>query len=90
VAPPGGYGLRLLMPILREQVARRVEIELGEFGRELLWAEAERQEVSVEQLAAHAVMYYLADLDSGRIARGVPGSRNRKVEHTRRERGRKP
>jgi hypothetical protein len=31
--------------------------------------EAERQEVSIERLLAHAVMYFLADLDAGRVER---------------------
>jgi hypothetical protein len=29
--------------------------------------EAERQEVSIERLLAHAIMYFLADLDAGRV-----------------------
>jgi hypothetical protein len=31
--------------------------------------EAERQEVSVECLLAHAIIYFLADLDAGRVER---------------------
>lgn len=36
-------------------------------------AEAESQEVSLPTLAHHAVIYYLADLDSGRVAEWVAG-----------------
>ena len=51
--------------------ARRTElaVPLDEFGAQALSEEAARQGVPVEQLAAHAVSYYLADLDSGRITR---------------------
>jgi len=31
--------------------------------------EAERQEVSVERLLEHAIVYFLADLDAGRVER---------------------
>jgi hypothetical protein len=50
----------------------RIEVELGEFGWERLTAEAERQNVAIEDLAMHAIMYYLSDLDAGRVAREVP------------------
>jgi hypothetical protein len=35
-------------------------------------SEAARLGVSLEELASFAVLYYLADLDSGRIARQLP------------------
>lgn len=44
----------------------------GGFAREALEREAIRLGVSVEELARFAVSYYLADLDSGRIAREWP------------------
>ena len=34
--------------------------------------EAERQGVEVDELVRHALLYYLADVDSGRTARMVP------------------
>jgi hypothetical protein len=49
-----------------------VRVPLDDFGAHALREEAARQGVPVEQLAAHAVSYYLADLDSGRITRTVP------------------
>jgi hypothetical protein len=50
---------------------RSVNLELGEFTWEALLAESERQGVSVQELAAFAVLYYLADVDSGRISRQI-------------------
>jgi hypothetical protein len=50
-------------------VARRLTIGLDRFAWEALEREAARLEVSVEELASYSVLYYLADGDSGRIAR---------------------
>jgi hypothetical protein len=49
-----------------------VAVRLDQFGAQALRDEAAKQGVPVEQLAAHAVMYYLADLHSGRITRNLP------------------
>ena len=49
-----------------------VEVKLGAFALAELQAEAEREGVTVEELLAHAAMYYLADADSGRISRRFP------------------
>ena len=46
-------------------------IELSDFAWSSISEEARRQGVPVEELLAHAAMYYLADLDSGRIAARV-------------------
>jgi hypothetical protein len=46
-------------------------IELSDFAWASLEEEADRQGVSVEDLLAHAAMYYLGDLDSGRVARSA-------------------
>jgi predicted DNA-binding ribbon-helix-helix protein len=54
-----------------------VEVEFDAFGWEALHNVAERQGVSVEELVAHAAMYYLADEDSGRTSHNVPGSAGR-------------
>ena len=51
---------------------RTVEVKLGEFAFAELRAEAEREGVTLEELLAHAAMYYLADADSGRISRRFP------------------
>jgi len=49
----------------------RVTVELDGFAHDRLEAEAASQGVTLEELVRHAVMYYLADLDSDRIARRV-------------------
>ncbi len=49
-----------------------LKLDLDTFGREALEAEAARLGVSPEELARHAVLYYLADCDSGRISRRLP------------------
>jgi hypothetical protein len=49
----------------------RVLIEFDGFGWEALRAEARRQNIMVEELIVHAAMYYLSDLDSGRVAARV-------------------
>ena len=43
-------------------------IEFDSFALERLEAVAAAQGVTVDELVRHAVMYYLADLDSGRTA----------------------
>ncbi len=57
---------------LKDRAGATVAVRLDDFGFEALRAEAARQGVPVEELAAYAVMYYLADLDSGRVARKLP------------------
>jgi hypothetical protein len=47
-------------------------ITLGDFAYALLREEAARQRVPIEELAAHAIVYYLADADAGRVAWPVP------------------
>jgi len=49
----------------------RITIELDEFGWRALSDEAARQNVTVEELLVHAAMYYLSDLDTGRVAARV-------------------
>jgi hypothetical protein len=46
-------------------------IQLSDFAWEALSKEAARQEVPLEDLLIHAALYYLADLDSGRVAARV-------------------
>lgn len=60
------------MPSPSASMGHRIEIELDEFGWSALSREALRQGISREELLKHAVMYYLADLDSGRIVRRAP------------------
>jgi hypothetical protein len=63
---PGGSGE------LDSRAARELKLGLDTFGLEALEAEAARLGVSAEELARHAVLYYLADGDSGRISRRPP------------------
>lgn len=54
-----------------------ITIRLRGFSVLALEAESLRLGVSVDELAAFAVSYYLADVDSGRIARQPLGTRAR-------------
>lgn len=53
---------------------RELTISLDEFGWSALTEEARRLGVSTEELARFSVLYYLADLDSGRVARRLPST----------------
>jgi hypothetical protein len=57
---------------LDSRATRELRLQLDGFTREALEAEAARLEVSVEELARFAILYYLADGDSGRISRRPP------------------
>lgn len=48
---------------------RSVTLHLGDFAWEAIDDEAARAGSSIEEIVAFSVLYYLADLDSGRIAR---------------------
>ena len=47
---------------------------MGGFAWEAIEQESARQGCTVEELLAFAMMYYLADADSGRIAREISRS----------------
>jgi len=51
---------------------RALAVSLPPFTWEALALESERLGVSEEDLVRYAVLYYVADLDSGRIARRLP------------------
>lgn len=51
---------------------RQLTLTLDDFTLETIAEEAGRLGVSTEDLARFSVLYYLADLDSGRIARRIP------------------
>ena len=53
------------------QILRSVEFGLDGFAWEALSNEAEREGLTVEELVTFAVLYYLADVDSGRISRRI-------------------
>ena len=55
-----------------QQKPQRVTLTLGDFAFEQLRDEAMRQGVPVDELAAHAIVYYLADADAGRVSWPVP------------------
>jgi hypothetical protein len=54
--------------------SRQFTLQLDEFGSRALEQESERLGVSQEELVRFALLYYLADIDSGRTARGIPGA----------------
>jgi len=51
---------------------RGLTLRLDRFAWEAIEEEADRAGVPVEDLIAFSTLYYLADLDSGRIARRIP------------------
>jgi hypothetical protein len=59
---------------LRTRSHARVELELDGFAAQAIQEQADGFEVTVEDLVGFSVLYYLADVDSGRIARTVPRS----------------
>jgi hypothetical protein len=52
--------------------AHRLTLDLDSFTWEALEEESAQLGASIEELANFAVLYYLADRDSGRIARRLP------------------
>lgn len=56
------------------QGIRDLTLHLDGFALETISEEATRLGVAVEELATFAVLYYLADIDSGRIAREISRS----------------
>jgi len=51
-----------------------VTLRLQGFAWEAVERESARMGISAEELVAFSVQYYLADVDSGRIARRIAGS----------------
>jgi hypothetical protein len=56
------------------RTARTLELKLDRFAWESIAEEAAREGLTVEELVGYAVLYYLADADSGRVARQVSRS----------------
>jgi hypothetical protein len=50
----------------------RLTLRLHGFAWDALQEEATRGGLSAEELVAFSVLYYLADVDSGRVARAIP------------------
>ena len=57
---------------IKASIPRKVTLKLDAFGWEALEEQAIKLGVSIEELASFSVLYYLADHDSGRIARLLP------------------
>jgi hypothetical protein len=51
----------------------RMTVELDGFAAQAIDQEAARLGVEVDELVSFSIMYYLADVDSGRIARDAFG-----------------
>jgi hypothetical protein len=64
----------------RPDPAEEIELELEDGLHSRLRRESRRQHVSPDLLAMHALMYYLADLDSGRAAARLGDAINRDAE----------
>jgi hypothetical protein len=63
------------MPDIHESASQhRLTVDLDPFAWEALEEESAQLGVPLEELASFAVLYYLADRDSGRIARRLPRS----------------
>jgi hypothetical protein len=54
--------------------ARKLTLHLDGFAWEAIAEESSRLGVSIEDLARFSLLYYLADLDSGRVARRLPNA----------------
>jgi hypothetical protein len=53
---------------------KRVTLQLEGFAAEAIDEECDRLGISAEELVSFSVLYYLADMDSGRIARRIATS----------------
>lgn len=69
-ARPASYGAR--GPAGPCSVERRLTLDLAPFAVETLEEEAQRQRIPLHTLLRHAVLYYLAERPSGRVAVRVP------------------
>jgi hypothetical protein len=56
------------------QSEHALSVRVEGFAREALEQESARLGVPVEELVGFAVLYYLADVDSGRVARRISSS----------------
>jgi hypothetical protein len=57
-----------------EHTDRRITVTLEGFAWETLDEEAAREGITTEELITFSVLYYLADIDSGRISRRISRS----------------
>jgi hypothetical protein len=79
-ADSGRVAWKVPRKITRPDPADEIELELDDELHAQLRRESRRQHVSPDMLAMHALMYYLADLDSGRAAARLGDAINRDAE----------
>jgi hypothetical protein len=79
-ADSGRVAWKVPRKITRPDPADEIELELDDELHSQLRRESRRQHVSPDMLAMHALMYYLADLDSGRAAARLGDAINRDAE----------
>jgi macrodomain Ter protein organizer (MatP/YcbG family) len=56
------------------RATRDLQLDLDAFAWQALDGEADKMGMSIEELVSFSVLYYLADRDSGRIARSLPSA----------------
>jgi hypothetical protein len=61
-------------PSAGARTERSLTVTLDGFAWESITEEAAREGLTVEELVGYAVLYYLADADSGRVARQISRS----------------
>ena len=79
-AGSGRVAWRVPRKTTRPDPDEQIELELDDELHGELRRESRRQHVSPDLLAMHALMYYLADLDSGRAAARLGDAINRDAE----------
>jgi hypothetical protein len=79
-AGSGRVAWRVPRKTTRPDPADEIELELDDELHGELRRESRRQHVSPDLLAMHALMYYLADLDSGRAAARLGDAIDRDAE----------
>jgi hypothetical protein len=79
-ADSGRMAWKVPRKMTRPDPAEEIELELDDDLHGELRRESRRQHVSPDILALHALMYYLADLDSGRAAARLGDAINRDAE----------
>jgi hypothetical protein len=79
-ADSGRMAWKMPRKTTRADPAEEIELQLDDDLHAELRQESRRQHVSPDMLAMHALMYYLADLDSGRAAARLGDAMNRDAE----------
>ena len=79
-AHSGRVAWRVPRKMTRADPYEEIELQLDDDLHAELRRESRRQHVSPDMLALHALMYYLAELDSGRAAARLGDAINRDAE----------